>query len=213
MPIRTLERAGLTTLVPNQLVPQPTFGLDQPGRNGAFRRPEGGGDLPVGIAVVVAENDQGGVRRSKASEGIGERDGARRVVAVHFGRTRSPEQLADAAEALPPSMGNRDVQRDAVDPGLGRDLRLPATPRAVGAKERLLGAVLRRGAITEHPREHEEDPVVAVAEQPVEVLPDPRSVGRALALHTTMYRLATHSGKAGLPSQGHWRRGVRKPQS
>src|SRR5215208_5882349 len=162
MPIRTLERAGLTSLVPNQLVPQPTFGLDQPGRDGAFGRAEGGGDLAVGIAVVVAENDHGGVRRSKASEGIGERDGARRVVPVQFRRTRSLEQLAHAAEALTPSIGDRDVQRNAVDPGLGWDLRLPATPRTVGAKERLLDAVLGRRAITEDPRKHEEDPVVAV---------------------------------------------------
>ena len=99
------------------------------------------------------------------------------------GGTLSPEHLAQAAETLPSPVGDGHVQRDAVYPRLGRGLGLPPTPRRVGADERLLGALLGGARVAKDPGEREQDPVVAVPEQPVEVLPDARSVGRTVFPH------------------------------
>jgi hypothetical protein len=133
--------------------------------------------------VVVAEDDQGGIPGWEASKGFGERDRAFWVVPIQLGGTLSPEHLAHAAETFPPPVGDRHVQRDAVEPRLRGGLGLPPTPRFVGADERLLGALLGGPWVAEDPGEREEDPVVAVPEQPVEILPDPRSVGWAVFLH------------------------------
>src|SRR5512132_404670 len=195
MPIRTPQGAGLTNLVPTKFVPEPPLGGGEPGRDGAFGRPEGGGDLPVGVAVVVSKNDEGGIARWKAPERIGERHRSLGIVPVELGATPSPEHLAHPAQTFPSPVGARHVERDAVDPRFGRRLGFPAAPRSIGADESLLSALLGGRRVAADPGEREEDPLVAVAEQPVEVLPLPWSVRRTVFPHLDGIGLRGFEGK------------------
>src|SRR5216684_5279281 len=62
----------------------------------------------------------------------------------------APDDLAHLAEPHLPLIRDGGVDRDAVDPGLSRRDGLPRAPFLVGALERVLGAVLRRGSIAQH---------------------------------------------------------------
>src|SRR2546423_11086131 len=80
---------------------------------------------------------------------------------LRVGREPWPAEAADdlthLAQAHLALVRDGRVDRDAVDPGLGRRDRLPAGPLLVRTLERVLGAVLGRGAVTQHRRQRPED--------------------------------------------------------
>ena len=49
---------------------QPFPGCRQPRRHGPFRDAEGGRNLPIGVAVIVAEHDSGGLPRRQPAERV-----------------------------------------------------------------------------------------------------------------------------------------------
>src|SRR5438270_9428723 len=148
---------------------EPGFGRDQAGRHGALGYLERGGDLAVGVAVVMAKDDGRGLlgrqlaQRVEEVGALGDRAGV--------GRRRGPPQSLDhLAHLAHPRIAlerDRGVDRYPVHPGLGRGVLSPGGPASVGALEGVMRAVLGCRAVAEHADERAQD---AVVRGPVEAL-------------------------------------------
>lgn len=118
----------------------------------------------------MAKDDESGILGWQAPERVGEDDALFRPFFVLRRRPGSPHGVAERADLVPPPLRDRHVQRDAMEPGLGRGVGLPSVPCSVGSNERLLRALLGLVPIPEDADERLEDPVIAVPEEAVEIL-------------------------------------------
>src|SRR6266508_1104008 len=83
-------------VVQAKFVLQPALGRGQSRGDGALSHSEGCGDLPVRVAVMVAEHDEGGIAGRKAPERHQQLGGAMRVE-VGWGRLAAAEDRAQPA--------------------------------------------------------------------------------------------------------------------
>src|SRR5256886_5828307 len=158
-PLRRLVERGLRAVRVLEHDAQPFLGDREPRGDGPLGDAESLRDRAFGVAVVVAEHDRRRLLRRK----LGERG---REVAVldellGVGRESWPAKAADdlahLAQAHLALVRDGRVDRDAMDPRFGRRYRLPCVPLLVSTLERVLGAVLGGGPVTEHRRQRAQD--------------------------------------------------------
>src|SRR5437773_5070414 len=158
-PLRRLVERGLRAVRVLEHDTQPLLGDREPRGDRALGDAESLRDRAVGVTVVVAEHDRRRLLRRK----LGERG---REVAVlddllRVGGESRPAKAADdlahLAQAHLALVRDGRVDRDAMDPRFGRRYRLPCVPLLVSPLERVLGAVLGGGPVTEHRRQRAQD--------------------------------------------------------
>src|SRR5579872_904759 len=146
-------------------------GGPQPGGHRLLRNAEGGRDLAVAVPVVVPEDERRGLLWRQLLERAHEIGALRR--GARIGRRGRPSQashdLTSLAKPLVAAVGDRQVDRDPVQPGLDRRVRAPGLPAPVSALVGLLGAVFGRRLVADDRDQRAEDAAVGVAVQPFEV--------------------------------------------
>ena len=89
-------------------------------------------------------------------------------------------------------VGDRNIERDPVQPRFGRRVGLPGPPRSKGADERLLCTVFGGRPLAEDPNQRGEDTRKAIPIQAVEIFGQPRTVGRLD--YRLPHRFGRHAG-------------------
>src|ERR1700682_638591 len=144
--------------------------LDQPSRDRALGAVERDGNLAVGVAVVVAQDEQGSVGRLQLRHRRDEGARGLRWISVMVRPSQAADDLPHLPELLATSMRDRGVDGDPHHPGLGGGIGAPATPGGVGAHKGLLGAILGGGSVAaENSNQGADNLPVAVAVKAIEV--------------------------------------------
>src|SRR5207247_2961001 len=144
----------------------------QAGADGPFGNAQRGRYLAIVVAVIVAEDDRGrqlGRDPAQGSQQVGS-GGLVRRVGGRGGAAQAAQHLADRAQFDAAPVGERAVDRDAVDPRFGGRVGAPARPGLEGLDEGVLGAVLGGFGVGQDRREGTEDAWVSGLVEAVEVV-------------------------------------------
>jgi hypothetical protein len=165
-------------------------GLGEAGTDGPIRDAESEGKLAVVVAVVMAEHDGGGLSGRDPAKG---RDKVRSLsfetrVLPRTGPPQSPHQLADVPEPLLPTIGDREIDRDPVQPSFGGGIWSPARPNLESLEEALLDAILSGRRVAEDSIKCPEEARVAFPIEPVEVPLVSRAVRLAARLQLISHK-------------------------